>query len=437
MNTRTESVNTHMNEPRESARGLLAPLTRRGFVTKGMAFVGIGSVLPAAFIRATFAESMPPGAVTSSQRRALVVLQLGGGNDGLNTVIPYADGAYYDARPHIGVAPEAALHLDGAIALNPEMQGLKALYDAGNLAIVQGVGYPNPDRSHFRSMEIWHTASMTEHAPTGWLGRLLDATHHEQDALWRAASIGSEVPESLAAVDSFVPSLESVQSYGLQMDRAAARQASRRTTDWMRLYAQQAAMGGALALLSRTGTEAYASSVSLKSATSAYQPRATYPANALGSALQTAAQLITSNLGTGICYVTTGGFDTHAAENAAQPALLRGVSEAVAAFYADLGAQGLASDVLTMMWTEFGRRVRENGSLGTDHGTAGPVFLMGGGVRGGLYGEAPSVRDLDGNGDLRFTTDFRSVYASLLVGWFATDPRDVLDAAYPTIPFLG
>ncbi len=433
--TGAETVNARVDEPVERSDALRRPLGRRGFLTKGMAVVGLGSVLPAAFVQAAFAEGTPAG--VASSRRALVVVQLGGGNDGLNTIIPYTDGAYYDARPRIGVKQEAALGLDANVAMHPELAGMKALYDRGQLAVVQGVGYPNPNRSHFRSMEIWHTASMDEYSPDGWLGRLLDATRHEQSAHWRAANIGSELPESLLARHAFVPSIASIQSYGLQTDGAARGQATRRITDWVRLYASQAALGGALALVSETGTEAYRSSLDLGKSAAAYEAKATYPGNALGTALKTSAQLLTSNLGTGICYVTTGGFDSHAGQAGSQPGLLRGVSESIAAFYADLTARGMENDVLTLVWTEFGRRVRENGSGGTDHGTAGPVFLVGGGVRGGLYGETPSLRNLDGGGDLKFNTDFRSVYATILERWFQADSKDVLGARFATLPMLG
>jgi uncharacterized protein (DUF1501 family) len=431
---RPESVNTRVAEPLESAVALQRPLGRRGFITKGMAVVGLGSVLPAAFVRAAFAEGVPAG--VTSRRRVLVVLQLGGGNDGLNTVIPYTEGLYFDARPRIGVNPEAALHLDGTVALHPELTGLKALYDRGQVAVVQGVGYPDPNRSHFRSMEIWHTASTAEDVRTGWLGRLLDATSHEQHSRWRAANVGTELPESFDSRLSFVPSIGSVQTYALRTDPAASAQTSRRITDWVRLHASQAALGGALAFVSKVGEDAYQSTLDLKASTASYEPMATYPGNALASALRTAAQLITSNLGTGICYVTTGGFDSHAGQANSQPRLLRAVSESVAAFYADLAARGIDGEVLTLMWTEFGRRVRENGSAGTDHGTATPVFVMGGGVRGGLYGETPSLGNLDDNGDLKFTTDFRSVYGTLLARWFGTDPKDVLGAAYPELPLF-
>ncbi|RLT34639.1 MAG: DUF1501 domain-containing protein [Chloroflexi bacterium] len=430
-----ESVNVRVDEPVEVARQLAAPLSRRGFVSRGIALVGLGSVLPAAFVRAVFAEGTPPG--VTSKRRALVVVQLGGGNDGLNTLVPYTDGAYYDARPRLAVKPETALHLSPTIGLHPEMTGLKALYDSGQVGIVQGVGYPNPNRSHFRSMEIWHTASMAEHTSTGWLGRLLDATRFEQKQAWRAVNIGSALAESLTSQASFVPALTSIPTYTLNTDPRARGQGDRRVTDWVRLFAQQAAYGGALAMVSETGTKAYQSTVDLRREIGSYQPLANYPGTALATALRTSAELITSNLGTGICYVSTGGFDSHSGQDNTQPALLRAVSEAVSAFYADLAARGMDQDVLTVMWTEFGRRVKENGSTGTDHGTATPLFVIGGGVTGGLYGETPSLRNLDGNGDLKHSTDFRSVYATVLEQWFATDPKDVLGGSFPALPLFA
>jgi uncharacterized protein (DUF1501 family) len=429
-----ESVNGSIAQPVENPTRLAAPLSRRHFLTKGLAVVGLGTVIPAAFVRAVFAENVPPG--VTSRRRVLVVLQLGGGNDGLNTVIPYADGAYFGARPRIGVNPEAVLHLDGQVGLHPSMGGVKDLWDRGQVAIVQGAGYPQPNRSHFRSMEIWHTGTTAEHERTGWLGRLLDATKYEQRSAWHAANVGSSLPMSFLSSRSFVPSLTSVPAYTLATDPGAKGQSTRRITDWVRLYAEQAALGGALALLSKTGQQAYESTVDLRREAGTYQPLATYPTNALGTALRTLAQVVTSNLGTTIGYVTTGGFDSHANQQGTQPALLQAVSEAVAAFYADLAARGMDGDVLTIMWTEFGRRVRENASGGTDHGTATPVFLFGGGVQPGLYGEQPSLGRLDENGDLRFTTDFRSVYATLLARWFATDPKDVLQGTFPELPFL-
>ncbi len=433
MPPRFEHVNPAVDEPRERAQPHTRALGRRSFITKGLAVVGLGTALPAAFVRAVVAEGVPPG--VTAKRRVLLVLQLGGGNDGLNTVIPYRDGAYFTARPRIAVSAEAALHLNDQLALHPSMAGIKALWDKQQVAIVQGVGYPNPNRSHFRAMEIWHTASLAEDERTGWLGRLLDATHHEQAAAWRAANVGSALPPSLIAQRSFVPSLSGVPTYTLASDPAARGQSARRVTDWVRLYAEQAALGGALALVSRAGTQAYESTLDLQRETASYQPMAEYPNNALATALKTCAQIVTANLGTTIAYVTTGGFDTHAGQANTQTALLQGVSDAVAAFYADLAAREMDGDVLTVMWTEFGRRVRENGSGGTDHGTATPLFLFGGGVQAGVYGETPSLASLD-QGDLKFNTDFRSVYATLLARWLRVDPRDVLQGSFPELPLL-
>ena len=424
------------------------PLDRRTFIKRGIAFVGAGSMAPPAFLRAVFDEQSLPisatSALTDTARRVLVVLQLGGGNDGLNTVIPVGDPAYARARPSLAINAASALPLGNGLALNPAMTGMKALYDRGELGVVLGVGYPNPSRSHFRSMDIWHAASFEEHSETGWIGRLLDATKHEQRSLWRAANLGSEEPLSLASRSTFVPSVGSVPGYMLQMDERLPQQAAKRTQDFVEIQtrqaealAQQAEYGGQLAFVSKTGIEAYQSTVKLQSAVKGYASRTTYPSTPLGSALNTASQLISSDLGTGVCYVTTGGFDTHGNQSGTQNNLLGIVSNALLAFYDDLALQGRAKNVTTLVWTEFGRRVKENGSRGTDHGTAGPVFIVGGGVKAGLHGEQPSVGSLDDNGDLKFTTDFRSVYASIIAQRFGADPRDVLGQSFAPLPLFA
>ena len=428
---------------------LTRPIDRRTFIKRGVAFVGAGALTPPAYLRAVFDEDTRPlGAPTvsnfaSGKRHVMVVLQLAGGNDGLNTVIPVGDRAYFDARPGLAVNPESTLPLGQGLAFNPVMTGMKTLFDRGQLGVVLGVGYPEPNRSHFRSMDIWHSASMDEQAETGWVGRLLDATKHERSSLWRAANIGQNMPLSLESNESFVPSVGSVPEYVLQTD-GGPQEGARRTQNFVQLYRQQAEMlatqaeyGSQLAFVSKTGLEAYQSTVDLHAAVGKYTAKTVYPTTPLASALKTAAQLITSNLATGICYVTTGGFDTHAGQTGVQNGLLGGVSNALLAFYDDLQGQGVADQVTTLVWSEFGRRVKENGSRGTDHGTAGPMFIVGGGVRGGLHGEQPSVGSVDGNGDLKFTTDFRSVYASVIAQRFNIDPKDVLGAHYPTLPLYA
>ena len=425
------------------------PIDRRSFIKRGMAFVGVGAATPPAFLRAVFDDESRPltaasAAVSAAKRHVLVVLQLAGGNDGLNTVVPIGDRAYFEVRPDLALNAEATLPLAQGLALNPVMTGMKTLYDRGQMGVVLGVGYPDPNRSHFRSMDIWHSASMAEHSDTGWIGRLLDATKNEQDSLWRAANIGQEEAFSLRSKSSFVPSVGSVPDYVLQTDGAYPQQGPRRQQDFVQLYRRQAeAMatqgeyGGQLAFLSKTGIDAYQSTIDLRVAVGTYASKTVYPTTPLASAFKTAAQLITSNLATGVCYVTTGGFDTHSNQSNVQNGLLGGVSNALLAFYDDLTAQGLADQVTTVVWTEFGRRVKENGSRGTDHGTANPLFVVGGGVRAGLHGEQPSLSNTDSNGDLKFTTDFRSVYASVIAQRFNIDPTDVLGGSYPTLPLFA
>ena len=425
------------------------PIDRRSLIRKGIAFVGASALVPPAYLRAVFdehsASTADAATLPPAQRKILVVLQLAGGNDGLNTVIPVGDRSYYDARPTLAIKADTALPLDRGLALHPAMTGMKTLYNRGQLGVVLGVGYPDPNRSHFRSMDIWHSASFEERSESGWLGRLLDVTRQEQQSLWRAVNIGEEQPASLDSKSSFVPSLGSVPAYVLQTDARFPAEGTRRTQNFVQLYARQsealarqAAYGGQLAFVSKTGLQAYRSTVDLQKTVSEYKPRATYPNTPLGSALLTTAQLVAStNLGTGVCYVTTGGFDTHAGQWGAQNNLLGTVSNALLAFYDDLNAQGLGEAVTTVVWTEFGRRVKENGSRGTDHGTAGPMFVVGGGVKPGLHGEQPAVGATDADGDLKYSTDFRSVYASVIAQRFGVDPKDVLGASFPTLPLFA
>lgn len=426
------------------------PIDRRSFIKGGMAFVSAAAAMPPAFLRATFDDnSIPIAGVTTETaasigRRVLVVLQMAGGNDGLNTVIPLNDRGYFSARPGLAQNPESTLPLENGLALNSVMTGMKRLWDERRMAVVLGVGYANPNRSHFRAMDIWHTASTTDVSGNGWIGRLMDATAKETDSAWRGANIGSEMPRSLFADSVFVPSLTSIPAYVLSTDRRFPRDADRRLQAFAQLnarYAQDAAVqaeyGGSLAFVSQTGFEAYQSTVMLQAEAKSYEPKAIYPNNPLAQAFKTAAALIMSRLGTGVVYITTGGFDTHSAQIAGQARLLQMVSDAVGTFYADLAAQQAADDVATVMWTEFGRRVKENGSGGTDHGTATPMFVVGGGVKPGLFGDQPSTTSTDSNGDLKYTTDFRSVYASIIEQRFGVDSSDVLRQSYRTLPLFA
>ena len=417
------------------------PLGRRQFINKGLAFVagaGLAFASPS-FVRAAFNEEDR----NNRHSNVLVVLQLGGGNDGLNTVIPYEEGDYHDARKQLGLYSDDLHLIDGRIALHPALTGIKTLYDSGDVSIVEGVGYPDPNRSHFRSMDIWHTGSTNADVDTGWLGRMLDVTSYEANASWRAVDVGKRQSRALSGSQSFVPAIDSVPSYVFQHDKARSRLSDTRLQDWLQLQsaqsscgAQQAAYGGQLAFLSDTGINAYQSTIELQSAASDYQPLVEDPDTPVASALKTCSELINSNLGTGVCYVTTGGFDTHGQQLHQHTNLLNGLSEAVLAFQKDLRAHGMDRRVTTMIWSEFGRRFSENGSGGTDHGTSSSVFLIGKRVSGGIQGEPPSFKTLDERGDLRHTIDFRRIYSTLLEDLFLVEPKDILDDHYQTLPLF-
>ncbi len=419
------------------------PLTRRDFLKGGLAIASLGAVMPSVMVRTLYAQAPErQGAAGSAQPagtrpRTLVVLQLGGGNDGLNTVIPLTDGRYQDARPGLALDPGTAgiIPLTDGLGLHPALAALEPVWTRGNLAIIQNVGYPEPNRSHFRSMDIWHTAAPADLIAEGWLGRYLDADAAATGNRWRAVSVGSGVPLALAG-EAFVPAVQSVDGYRLQTDRRFPDDTPRRLVAWQALHEAAGARTGSLPLLSRTGLEAFASMETLAAAAVGYSPLAAYPeGNPLAAGLRSVAQIIDAGLGTGIAYVTLSGFDTHATQDAEHAALLAQVAGAVAAFLADLAAHNAAESVALLAFSEFGRRVEENGSGGTDHGTAGPVFLAGGSVQGGLYGEPPDLASLD-NGDLRYSTDFRSVYASLLEGWLGAEAAPILAGTFPALPLF-
>ena len=396
----------------------------------GIALVSAGSLMPAVFVRSVF--SREARTVSAAEGRVIVILQVAGGNDGLNTVVPYNDGLYYDARASLAISPEDVLPLNDRIGLHPAMTGLNTLWQEGHLAVVEGVGYPNPSRSHFRSMEIWHTANAEGVSYEGWLGKYLDATGAENGNLWRAVNVGSSLAPSLASDAVYVPTVSNINAYQLRSDPRYPDDHENRMQAWTALYAEAASEPGYLPLVSATGLQAFDSAIQLGNVASRYEPAVEYPSGPLGEAMKLVAQLIDSELGTGICYVTTGGFDTHAQQPNLHAALLGGLSDAILAFDRDLAAHGKGQDVVLVTWSEFGCRVKENGSTGTDHGTAGPLFVVGDPVQGGVYGEPSSLAELD-NGDLRFTTAFRSVYATLLEEWLSMPSADVLGASFPTL----
>lgn len=416
--------------------------TRREFLSTGLTLASAALTIPTFLERSALGLPMPAYGCSSipgvPEHNILVVVQLGGGNDGLNTVVPYGQAAYYRARPTIAIPENKVLRLADGIGLHPSMGGLKELYDDGLLAVVQGVGYPNPNRSHFKSMDIWHTADPSA-TGRGWLGRYLDA---ECCGYGKGESGSPMTPEPQAAIAIG-------REAPLALQGSVAKPVAFENTDLFRwlgrdVHSSLAAPydgitrsgplpgtpeGSNAAFLMRTALDAQVSSEQIRRAV-AQRPLVQYPGGDLSRQLQMVASMIRAGLKTRVYYVTMGGFDTHAGQGGEQgrhAQLLREFSGALRAFYNDLKSQGNDGRVLTLSFSEFGRRVGQNASGGTDHGTAAPMFLAGPMVRAGLLGTYPSLTDLD-DGDLKFTTDFRAVYGGVLQGWLAADPRKVIDA---------
>lgn len=382
-----------------------------------------------------FAQALgqaPLAGLPGSQDRCLVLINLQGGNDGLNCVVPHGDARYYQVRPSIGVAPADVLAIDSRIGFNPQMRSFKALYDKGMVAVVQSVGYPNPDHSHFRSTEIWQTAVPEKYEHTGWLGRYLDQAHLPKDNLFNGVAVAQVLPEVLVSNTVDVPAVAQIQGYGLLGDRNKGER-----TAFGRLVsdARMPFSSPYLAHVMQIEEHAQKGSEELPKLIAGYKPAGAYPATPIGRSLALAAQIAGSKTGTRVIYVQHGSFDTHVNQKAVQDRLLGELSDAVKAFYDDLAAHENDKRVLTMTFSEFGRRTEENASRGTDHGEASPLFLIGGGVKGGIYGAYPDLANTS-MGNVRFDTDFRSVYATVLERWLGTPSKTVLRGTFPTIGAL-
>ncbi|MFP6583100.1 MAG: DUF1501 domain-containing protein [Candidatus Hydrogenedentota bacterium] len=408
------------------------PITRRDFMKHATVYSALGAVAPHFLTRTVEAATQSIAGFDSN--RVLVVVQLGGGNDGLNTLVPHTDDAYHRARPSLGLKKTDILPITDDLGFNKSLVGLKNLYDNGDLAIIQGVGYPNPDRSHFRSMEIWHTASDSDqYDSTGWIGRYFD---HECDGAARpqvGVAIGKERPQAFDGTEGFGVSFENPAQYG--WNEGSSGDTTQNFTDINAPESKPKESN--LDFLRHVTSNAILSSREVNEAAQRAKrdmaPRRGRPINAT---LSNIASLIKHDLATRIYYVSASGFDTHANQLGAHTNLLSQVSQGLSEFQAQLKKDGTASQVTTMIFSEFGRRVSENKSGGTDHGTAAPMFLMGENVTPGLHGRAPSLTDLD-QGDLKFTTDFRNVYATLLKDWLHTDPKKILGQKFDTLPLIG
>ncbi len=376
-------------------------------------------------------------AAAPNAQRTLVVVQLSGGNDGLNAVVPYGNGLYYQLRPQIGIAANQVLHLDDQVGLHPNLKSFKTLYDNKQLAIIQGVGYPNASRSHFRSMEIWHTARPDLSMPNqGWLGAFMAEVYKVGESPFQCVNFGSSVPQALLTEHAPVAALQDTTSFQFLVDRRLPTMKDPLLKTFGQVYTRPAKKTPALELIANTWDTTSHGVEVLAGVSEKYQPATQYPNNPFGKTLQQVAQMLASDVGTRVFYVQLGGFDTHANEKPAHANLMSQLADSLAAFQADLEGHGRADQVLTMGFSEFGRRVKENGSQGTDHGAAGPMFVLGKNVKGGLYGNNPDLTNLE-DGDLRHTVDFRSVYATVIEDWLGASSKDVLGGNFDRLGFMA
>jgi uncharacterized protein (DUF1501 family) len=413
-------------------------------IRDGLLAVSAGMIVPSIFARAVRAakNAAEEGATWAQavQQRTLIVVQLAGGNDGLNTVVPFTDSLYSQLRPTLGLSASALLPLNERLALHPALKPLLPLWQGGKLAIVEGVGYPNPSLSHFQAMDIWQTLDLNGQGSQGWLGKYVAGLVDKDGHPFQSLAVGTSLPSALRALTADVPVVASPQSYrvmpDLATDRQAAGQTDLRLQALLKLYNTYPQSAPYAALLDATAQLATTGSQALAQTDRQYQPAVQYPTSNLARGLRVLAEVIAAGLGLRVGYVTVGGFDTHADQANAHAQLLGELAEGLAAFYTDLEAHGMAENVVVMTWSEFGRRVHENASGGTDHGTAAPLFVLGSAVTGGIYGEPPDLGHLDTFGNLSYTTDFRSIYATVLDRWLGAPAAAVLGGDFGSQGFL-
>jgi len=433
--------------------------TRREFLRTGALGAALSWTVPS-FLAGTFPALRADGAGggTGKDGTILVVLQMAGGNDGLNTVVPYTNDHYHKARPRLGLKGDAVLKINDTLGFHPALKGFKSLYDAGALSVIQVVGYPNPNRSHFRSTEIWTTASDANHFEKyGWLGRYFDNACASADAT-HAISIGRQAPQAFSAKKPLGVSFDNPQSYRYfnpdhpgpgELDTGA------RTVHRLNEAEVGAEMdfnsgssiggiagttvlsGSPLEFLTRTAMESEVISQKIQALSNKVQNQPGYPGGQLANNLKLVARLIGGGMPTRIYYVSQGGYDTHTTRFPSQERLYRELGDSVKAFVDDLKAQGNFQRVAVLTFSEFGRRVTENASGGTDHGSASVMFGIGPKVKAGLQGRYPSLASKDlTKGDLAYTTDFRSVYAGVLEDWLGAKSEPILGRKFEKLPLV-
>jgi uncharacterized protein (DUF1501 family) len=368
----------------------------------------------------------------------LVILQLSGGNDALNTVIPYSNPLYRDNRPKVGIPEDQVLPINDTIGFHPAMGPIKKLYDEGKVAIIQGIGYPNPSRSHFRSMDIWHTCEPTKVGDEGWVGRAIRDIDPQKENVLTGVNFGRGLPRALAVPGVPVASVGNLETYGVLTGIEAEDQRLMALETFSRTYSPMLGKGPVLSYFAQTGLDALKGADILSTALDNYTSSVKYGSDDVAQYMKNIVQTHLAHLGTRVLYTTApyNSFDTHAGELANHTRLWTQTSQAIAAFYDDLKEHHATDNVVLFVFTEFGRRVHDNGS-GTDHGAGGHAFVIGDTVKGGLYGEYPSLEAGKlMEGDLHYNNDFRGTYATLLERWMGLDSKPIVGGSFEQLDFL-
>ncbi len=367
----------------------------------------------------------------------LVIVQLTGGNDFMNTLVPYTNPSYYDSRPTVVIPQDEVLPINDELGFNPNAAPLKEMFDEGDVAVVQGIGYPNASRSHFRGMDIWHTCEPVLVGTEGWVGRAIREIDPNKENVLTAINFGKGLPRAVVAPGAAVSSVGDLDNVGLMTGIGEEARRNRALDMFKKMYAPAIGTGPVMEYLSQTGNDVLAGADILKTAPAMYSSEVEYADNPIAKSLKDAARVHLAGFGTRILYTTHGGYDHHANEMKSHPTLLRDLSGAIMDFFQDLRAHKASEEVVMLVFTEFGRRMRDNGS-GTDHGSGGGAFIIGDKVNGGLYAEYPSLErsEWEHGEDLKHNIDFRGIYGTILEQWMGLDPEPIVDGRFEQIqPF--
>ena len=375
--------------------------------------------------------------MVTAREKSLVVVQLSGGNDYLNTIVPYGDDEYYDFRKTVHINQESVLPVDGTYGVNPNLGPIKQLYDEGKVAVINGIGYDNPNRSHFRSMDIWHTALPDEIGNEGWLGRVIREIDPSGENVLTGVNFGRGLPRALGVRGVPVASVGNLETYGLFTDIEDEATRSLALRAFAHMYGGVQGKDPVLDFLGQTGSNALKGADILRTAPEKYSSSIEYAANPISQSMKSVAQVLFADLGTRVFYTQHGSFDTHSGELTSHAKLWQEVSGAIGDFYDDLKEHGREDEVVVLVFSEFGRRIKDNGS-GTDHGSGGVAFVIGSEVKGGMYGQYPSIREADQlEGDLHFNNDFRSTYSTIIENWFGLDAVPIVNGTFEQFDFVS